>query len=643
MIGLLVDSINNFLLVKGKKHHMAFIMHKFKMLDFKKALATISLAGIAAMLLSSPLSIAAGPQFNIFPITYPPALNKDLPLLDGRNATDGEGWSTSQSDHDAGVNADPGDVVEFSVYYHNGMPNADENTAINTLIRAFATPSLGSTATTHRISASISAQNASTVSSSDSSRGGDVNIQVQGGQAQSISLVPGSVVLFKDQGSNPQTVNLPDTIFTSGVNIGNIRGCFEFHGFVNFKVKVSQIVQGDLTIQKNVKNVTKGTGFNATEVSADPGDTVEYQILVSAQNNSVPNVFVKDALDPKLTLNGAVTVDGVSVSSSSFFSSSGVNIGTVNTGSNREIRFRAIVTSASQFPIGTFILPNTATAFTSTKSASDGADVRVVIVPQVVACTFTWDEPTLSDGRGSRRAGDRFNVQQNVTGLSPSHVFNRVYQHTSCSPTIKFSATANSSGAFSQKDTSFISSSFVTGDYNVFIEVNNTNVAVCKGMRIEPPAVSQINIDKTVRNENTGSSFVDQVDAQPSDRVTFQLLIDPQNSHTALQNVVVRDNLPTIKLFFVPGSLNVNGNPTSEGAFLTTGLVLGTLNPGSQINITFQVDIAGPSQFGSTCEFITNSATVTATGGLTDSDTAIVKVCKQAPVKQPGTPSDRPF
>ena len=620
---------------------MVFIYHKLKTLDFKKAFATIGLAGIAAMLLSSPFSVAAGPQFNIFPITFTPALNSDLPLLDGRNATDGEGWSTSQADHDAGVSADPGEVVEFSVYFHNGAPNADENVALNTLIKAFASPALGSTATTHRISATIGAQNAATVSSS--SKGGDVNVHIQGTQAQSLSLVSGSVVLFRDQGSTPQTVNLPDTIFTSGVNIGNVRGCFEFHGFVNFKVKVSQIVQGDLAIEKNVKNVTDGTGFNATEVSADPGDTVEYQILVSAQNNSVQNVFVKDALDPKLSLTGSVTLDGVTINSASFFSSSGVNIGTVNTGSNREIRFRAIVTSASQFPIGTFILPNTATAFTSTKSASDGADVRVVIVPQVVACTFTWDEPTLSDGRGSRRAGDRFNVQQNVTGLSPSQVFNRVYQHTSGSPTIKFSATANSSGAFSQKDTSFISSSFVTGDYNVFIEVNNTNVAVCKGMRIEPPAVSQINIDKTVRNENTGSSFVDQVDAQPSDRVTFQLIIDPQNSNTALQNVIVRDNLPTIKLFFVPGSLNVNGNPTSEGAFLTTGLVLGTLNPGSQINITFQADIAGPSQFGSTCEFITNSATVTATGGLTDSDTAIVKVCKQAPVKQPGTPSDRPF
>ena len=624
---------------------MAFIMHKFKMLDFKKALATISLAGIAAMLLSSPLSIAAGPQFNIFPITYTPALNKDLPLLDGRNATDGEGWSTSQSDHDAGVNADPGDVVEFSVYYHNGMPNADENTAINTLIRAFATPSLGSTATTHRISASISAQNASTVSSSDSSRGGDVNIQVQGGQAQSISLVPGSVVLFKDQGSNPQTVNLPDTIFTSGVNIGNIRGCFEFHGFVNFKVKVSQIVQGDLGIQKNVKNVTKGTGFNATEVSADPGDTVEYQILVSAQSNSVPSVFVKDALDPKLTLNGAVTVDGVSVSSSSFFSSSGVNIGTVNTDSNRDIRFRATVASASQFSNGTFILPNTATAFTTNKSTSDGADVRVVITPQIIACTYTWDAPLISDGsgRGSRRVNDRFNVQQRVTGLGANQNFNRVFQHVSGAPVIKFAATANSSGVYDQKDTSFISSSFTTGDYNAFIELNNSNVAVCTGMRIEPPVVSQINLDKTVRNETIGGSFVDQADAQPSERVTFKLVVDPQNSNSTLTSVVVRDTLPN-KVSFVSGTLNVNGVQTSEGAFFSSGLSVSNVSPGSQLTITFQADVAGTSQFtAGTCEILTNSATVTAATNLSDSDTALVKVCKQAPVKEPGTPSNRPF
>ena len=152
-----------------------------------------------------------------------------------------------------------------------------------------------------------------------------------------------------------------------------------------------------------------------------------------------------------------------------------------------------------------------------------------------------------------------------------------------------------------------------------------------------------LDLDKTVRNETTGGSFVDQADAQPSERVTFKLVVDPQNSNSTLTSVVVRDTLPN-KVSFVSGTLNVNGVQTSEGAFFSSGLSVSNVSPGSQLTITFQADVASTSQFtAGTCEILTNSATVTAATNLSDSDTALVKVCKQAPVKEPGTPSNRPF
>ncbi|MBI4050778.1 MAG: hypothetical protein HY396_02265 [Candidatus Doudnabacteria bacterium] len=624
---------------------MAILIHKLKSLNPKKAIAVVSLAGLIALALSYIPALAQGPAFNIFPISYTGELNKDLPLLDGRNASQFEGWSASQADHDAGVQASAGQILEFSVYYHNGAADADENVAINTIIKAFANPTLGQTALTHTISATIGADNATTVSSSDPFRGGNMTVHIQGGTPLSLSLVPGSVTLFRDQGlvPKPGPVTLPDTVFTTGVNIGNVRGCFQYHGFVNFKLRVQEAALGALQVQKQVKNITKGIPFNDTEVAADPGNTVEYQIVVNAVTNPVPSVVIKDALDSRLSLLGSVTVDGVIVSGSQFFGS-GVNVGTITPGVAKIIRFQALVASASQFTVGTHILTNVATATSGQVSAQDGANVKVIIQPQVVTCNYTWDPPLVADGslRGLRRVGDLFNVREQISGLSSFQSFNKVFQHVSGSPTFRFLATADANGNYDVKDTSFIHSAFTTGDYSAFIEVNNAQVATCKGMRIEPPVVQQIDLDKTVKNETNPTAFLDQVDAQPSQQVSFKIVISPQNSNMTLENVTVRDALPA-KMTFVSSSFNVDGVFMSEGNFFTTGINLGSMQPSQQKVITFKANIFGPSDFVTgSCENLTNSATVTS-GSLSDTDTAVVRVCKEAPTKQPGSPGPRPL
>ena len=156
-------------------------------------------------------------------------------------------------------------------------------------------------------------------------------------------------------------------------------------------------------------------------------------------------------------------------------------------------------------------------------------------------------------------------------------------------------------------------------------------------------AIFDISIDKTVRNNKAAATFLEQADADPSDRVTFKLVITPGNSNQALQNVVLRDVLPT-KLTFVTGTLNVDGTIRNEGGLFTgSGFNLGALNPGQQVVVTFQTDVASTSNFNvGACEILTNYASVTS-GTFTDSDTASVSVCKQAPVKAPGTPTARPL
>ncbi|TSA46150.1 hypothetical protein D4R52_01095, partial [bacterium] len=168
---------------------MAKFVMKIKTFNTKKALSVVVIAGLSALLITSTHVSAQGPQFNIFPITFqsPPPQNYDLPLIDARNVTQGGGYSTSQADHDNGVATNPNDVIRFSIYYHNGVPDEQANTAIQTMIQAFASPTLGTQAIDHTISASISAQNASAISSSN--HGGDMVVHIQGGTAQTLSLV----------------------------------------------------------------------------------------------------------------------------------------------------------------------------------------------------------------------------------------------------------------------------------------------------------------------------------------------------------------------------------------------------------------------------------------------------------------------
>lgn len=615
---------------------MALFMSKIKSMNRKKALSVVILAGLVALLVSSPFASAQA-VFNTFPISYTGGDNVDLPMIDARVFPSGS-YSASQTDHDNGVNVNAGDVVMVSVYFHNGQPDAPEHIAHNTIIQAFLSPSLGNASQTHTVSASIRADGVSPVVSAQ--KGGDMKIHVQGANPQALSLVSGSVTVTRDaSGTGNQTTQaLPDTIFASGVNIGDVRGCFNFSGFVNFKLHVANAAPGNISIQKNVRATTAGS-FVPDQVNAIPSQTVEYQILVTASNSAVQNVRVKDALDPRLSLNGQVSIINETTLSSSEFFAGGVNIGTINANQTKEIRFQAILAPSSQFPVGTHTLTNVATAFTDSQTVADGANVLVVIAPQQIVCVLTWDAPVLTDGsqRGLRKTGELYNVRQQITGLNAGTNFNVVFQHVSGTPNIKF---LHSSGAgnFDEKEISAISS-IQTGDYNAFVEVNNVNVATCRGFRIEPQTVVQIDLNKLVRNETFGGSFTDSIsNVAPGSRLTFQLTVNTTGSNANLTNVFLSDLLPS-KLNFLAGSLNINGTASSANL---ASINLGVLSPNTTVAITFQADVAGVANFVVGCEVLTNSATVTASGNLSDTDTATVQVCKNAPTKQPGTPGLRP-
>ena len=622
---------------------MTIILRKIKSLNPKKTLAVIVAAGLVAVAISSPLVRAVGPEFNVFDVCYNyenPTQNCDFPLLDAKNISQGTDWARQSRT----ITANPGDEIGFQIYYHNGMPDSDQTTAHGAFARAGVNPA-GVSASSHVVGASVGAQNASTVWSA--SHGGDITVNIAGGQSLALTYVPGSTVLYPDQGTSPRPggISRPDTIFDSGVGIGTggsgeVRGCWDFIGFVNFRMKVGSVTppSGDLRITKDVKNVTDGTAFNETQVSADPGETVEYRITVSAVNNTVNNVTLRDVIDGRLTPSG----------NADLFSGSGRPLGSVSPGNPSVVIFQATVAGSGRFSAGTVTLPNNATASSGSLSVSDGANVVVTVNAPQLSCVFTYDAPHVADGslRGLRRSDSsdlvygRANVREVVTGLQPNSTFriSNVGPQTFRSDVLS----ANSSGGYDFMDRTVISGR-PAGDYQAFIEVAGSNVIECRGFRIEQPVSRELRVQKDVRNEKTGASSADSVDAQPGHRVSFTITITPGSSNTPVDNVMLADVLQGMpgKLNFVPNSLNVNG-VQQNGSTLPSQISIGTISPGGSVPVRFQVDVTSTSNFtaGNTEVFV-NTATATASG-LTASDTASVRVFKPADQKQPGSPASRP-
>jgi uncharacterized repeat protein (TIGR01451 family)/fimbrial isopeptide formation D2 family protein len=134
-----------------------------------------------------------------------------------------------------------------------------------------------------------------------------------------------------------------------------------------------------------------------------------------------------------------------------------------------------------------------------------------------------------------------------------------------------------------------------------------------------------LSINKLVKNDTLGSSYVDTVDARTGDRVTFQVTVT-NPSATAVQNVTMTDTLPD-GLSLDTGSVRVDGVATSG----LINVVLGTLNPGQTKTITFttQVLALGPVT-------LRNVAVARGTSVADVSDDAFVRVIV---ISKPGIPN----
>jgi len=552
-----------------------------------------------------PLVQAANPRFNIFtPYVHTQAANQDYFLLDVKNDTKGTGFNFP-------VSADSGDILTFSVYYHNGVNNTIAN---NTVVKV-ALPS--GTASTQTLTASLWADNAENATAANPlSQSVTVNLS----QSAALQLISGSIKWFPNQ-TSPLTDNPASflsgqsgsEIFGSGLNIGNIEGCWEFSGFVNFQVRVGS-GQGtnDLSISKTVRNITAGQSGFSDSVSASQNNNLEFQIQIqNTGNTTLNNVFVRDVLPSVLSynsgttrVNGNFTGDGIT--------SGGINIGSLSIGSIDTVIFQATVNTNSTFTV-------TNTAYARADQVSEKNDSATIFTSQsqtgnlniakYVRNISTQYQTGLLVGSVGANPGDR--VRFSVQISSPNGQVNNVRSWDVLPSGLNFI-----SGSV-QLDGSSASDSFVSGGINLgtmFVNQTRTivfdvtvgsfigsqtftNFAYVTGDNVpqqqasaqvivnQPIPLPSAPLKKAVANQTAPNGTDTDNEALPGDTLQYTISYTNTTGQT-LYNVQIMDVLPSYTVF-----QDVANNGFYDSSQNQITWTIGTIGIGSNVSVSYRVKV----------------------------------------------------
>lgn len=320
-----------------------------KILPFPKkkmaplALVFLTILELAASQLVFPLTAqAAEPQFNIYtPYVHSQTYQRDYYLLDVKNETKNTEWNFP-------VSADAGDTLIFYLYYHNGVNNTIAN---NTTLRVNL-PSGQSTQQT--VTGYLWADNATNATAANPM---SQSVQANLSSSQTLQYISGTAKWFPNQGdwrtaaptAFPSGQN-ENQLFSSGINLGSIEGCWEFSGAIVFKAKVGNnqppTSTYSISTAKTVRNLTTGQGSFAENANASNNDRLIWQIqITNTGNTTLNNAVVRDTLPSYISyVYGSARLDGGTLSDSLI--SGGVNVGSLSVGSSRNITFETLVNSS---------------------------------------------------------------------------------------------------------------------------------------------------------------------------------------------------------------------------------------------------------------------------------------------------------
>jgi hypothetical protein len=251
------------------------------------------------------------------------------PILDANNlyqianATNMGSWGTSAT-------ATYGDTVSYLVHVHNNVIGSTANN-VNVKVTLPTT-----NFTSYSSVATVSADNATAVT-------GSTTLTLS--EASKLNYIPGSTIMYDH--NNQVLGTLPDTIMTTGVNVGNINGCWEYETWIRFKVKVAdRIPVPTCTISANPSSIIRGSSSTLTFSSANatsglidnsigsvgtsgtrvvsPTISTAYTYTVSGEGGTTSCSTSVNVNEPAhyLTINGTLT--GINCGDPSNFSASAV-------------------------------------------------------------------------------------------------------------------------------------------------------------------------------------------------------------------------------------------------------------------------------------------------------------------------------
>ncbi|MGH7218352.1 MAG: hypothetical protein ACREGE_02835, partial [Candidatus Microsaccharimonas sp.] len=276
----------------------------------------------------------------------------------------------------------PGKVYDVSVYFHNNAASnlnaSGKGIAQNAKLK-MEIPGVVNAGVNAAFTGTISASNANPVSVWDEAYGkNSTNGQV------ALRYVSNSATFVSNGAINGQ--KLPDTLFTTGANLGydsqngTVPGCNEYSGFVNFKIRVDQ---PNFTVKKQV-SVDAGKTWVDDSAKAKAGSTVQYR--VTYQNTGTTqqdNVSLRDMLPAGVnyvagsSLIANATTGGQYKETKDGITTTGYNAGSYQPKGNVYFKFSAKLPSEDKLECGTNTLVNTARATTSAGHKEDTATVVI--------------------------------------------------------------------------------------------------------------------------------------------------------------------------------------------------------------------------------------------------------------------------
>ena len=582
----------------------------------KYLLGIAACATIVSQLVLPAVSMRADqPRFNF--------LQGDHELFRGLNSSKDE---TVWKDPVAG---EAGDIFSGSVYYHNGMVDTvAENTKIKVNIPTQTTDNSA------KLTAVVSADNADTVSDTvvDGQIVGLNGLTVNLDKDAGIALVPGSVKWYPNKSTAAQELPFGQSgneiVTSNGLNVGNIQGCWEYSGYITFAFKTTPKVQpANLTIAKTVKNVSKNQTSFSESVNAEQGDKVQFKIeTISNGGSDAPNVVISDQLPAELSVvSGSARLDkagAISIISETTLLSSGVNIGTLVTGTKATVIFEATaplsitsshsVINTAKVTSGSIVLTDTAqvcfqagvvniiqskSAYNqtqkidaTTRAAGAGDTIEYTLVTKNTGNSGT--DYVVKDGIADiLEYADMISISDNGSLVAGDPNTNDA-QLVSY-PSVKIAAGSEIVRKFTVKVKNPLPNNSTNGFHfdDKMFNVYGNEILILIGRPTPPVQNPDLRIDKFVRNVTQNElDYVKLNTAFAGDTLEYKITFENVGNAPA-DYVEIFDALPA-NVILDPSStaiLSINGEEKSIAENITNGYTIKTIMPGDKDYIRFRV------------------------------------------------------